>query len=91
MPWYVVNGMSVHLKLSGKAKRSPPAQCVARVKRDGRAARCCGISTLLCDWPVEGGTCDAPLCPEHGVEVARDRHFCPTHLAQHRAAEPELF
>ncbi len=91
MPWYVVNGCPVHLKLSGKAAKNPPSQCVARVERDGRPAKCCGISTLLCDWPVDGGTCDAPLCAEHGVEVGRDRHYCPRHAAAAREREPELF
>lgn len=37
------------------------------------------------------GTCDAPLCADHATEVGRDRHYCPRHLAEHRAAEPELF
>ena len=91
MPWYVVNGCPVHLKLSGKAKRNPPAQCVARVERDGRPAKCCGISTLLCDWPVDGGTCDAPLCAEHGHQVGADRHYCPRHRAEQLRAAPELF
>lgn len=91
MPWYRVNGMAVHLKLSGKAAKNPPAPCCARVERDGKPVRCCGISTILCDWPVGLGTCDAPLCPEHAHETARDRHLCPVHLAEHRAATPELF
>lgn len=92
MPFYVVNGCTVHVKLSGKARRNPPKPCVARVEREGRPARCCGISTILCDWPLEaGGTCDAPLCPEHAVEVGRDRHYCPAHAALHREREPELF
>jgi hypothetical protein len=92
VPWYVVNGCPVHLKLSGKAKKNPPKPCCARVERDGRAARCAGISTLLCDWPVDGGgTCDAPLCPEHATEVGRDRHYCPAHRARQLADAPELF
>ncbi len=91
MPWYIVNGCPVHLKLSGKAAKNPPAPCVARVDRDGRAAKCCGISTLLCDWPVDGGTCDAPLCEEHAHQVATDRHYCPRHRAEQLRAAPELF
>lgn len=91
MPWYIVNGNRVHLKFSGKSARNPPAPCCARVERDGRAARCCDISTILCDWPLEaGGTCDAPLCTAHGAEVGRDRHYCPKHAAIAREREPEL-
>lgn len=91
MPWYVVNGTSVHLKLSGKAAKSPPTQCVARVERDGGPAKCCGISAFLCDWPVDGGTCDAPLCEEHAHQVAADHHYCPLHHAAQQRQAPELF
>lgn len=91
MPFYVVNGCPVHIKLSGKAARNPPAPCVARVERDGHEQRCRGISSFLCDWPVDGGTCDAPLCAEHAHQVGRDRHYCPTHAALHSVREPELF
>lgn len=91
MPFYRVNGMMVHLKLGGKLAKSPPAPCCARVEIDGRAQRCMGISSRLCDWPCDGGTCDTPLCEEHGVEVSADRHYCPFHLATAREREPELF
>ncbi len=54
--------------------------------------QCCGISTLLCDWKLEaGGTCDAPLCEAHGVQVGDDLHLCPIHDKQRRDTEPELF
>lgn len=34
----------------------------------------------LCDWPLEGGgTCDAPVCPDHATEVGPDRHLFPLH------------
>jgi hypothetical protein len=87
MPFYRFNGGMVHIKLSGKQK--PPKACVARLE-DGQ--QCCGISTLLCDWKLEaGGTCDAPLCEEHGVQVGDDLHLCPIHDKRRREAEPELF
>lgn len=39
-----------------------------------------GISSLLCDWPLEdGSTCDAPLCNEHALAIGPDRHLCPLH------------
>lgn len=56
-----------------------------------RVARCRAISTFACDWPVEDGTCDAPLCPEHAHAIGPDRHLCPLHLRMHRERTPELF
>lgn len=88
MPFYRVNGMTVHIKMSGKA----PAQCVAPIDLDGKRVRCCGISAFLCDHEMDsGGTCDAPLCAEHATQVGRNRHLCPRHEAERRAAEPGLF
>jgi hypothetical protein len=100
MPYYRVPGAGmVHLNLSGKARKNPPAPCCAKVPRsvfpghetdEGKPVRCMAISTFLCDWPVEGGTCDAPLCAEHATEVGKDRHLCPVHLQQQRESGPEL-
>lgn len=86
MPWYRVNGMPVHIKLAGKAKRNPPKPCAARIPSNepGKVdMRCCGISTLLCDHQLDDGTtCDAPLCAEHAVEIGPDKHLCPRHAAK---------
>lgn len=91
MPFYVVkiNGEEVrmHLKLSGKA----PSPCRAPVQREGRTCYCMGIGSLLCDFPVGEATCDMPLCTEHGIEVGKDRHYCPKHKAEADSAAPELF
>lgn len=92
MPFYRIGGSMAHLKLSGKGSKNPPAPCCAPMLLDGKRVRCCAVSTLLCDWPLEGGgTCDAPLCPEHGTEVAPDKHLCPRHLAQRDREAPQLF
>lgn len=94
MPFYRVGGHMAHIKLSGKGAKNPPAPCCARIPSNAGAkqeVRCMAISSLLCDWPVDGGTCDAPLCEEHGAEVRKDRHYCPTHLALHALAVKELF
>ena len=89
MPWYIVAGNPVHLNLG---RRAGPPQCVARVERDGKIAKCCGISGFACDWEYDDGrTCDAPMCAEHANEIGRNKHLCDLHLAQHRAAKPELF
>ena len=57
--------------------------------------RCaCGVfSSLQCDAPTHrrSGTCDRHLCAACAVEVGLDRHLCPTHQAQQRQVEPELF
>lgn len=89
MPFYRMHGMTVHLNLGGRARKNPPKQCVARLST---GEKCCGISTLLCDWKLEeGGTCDAPLCAEHGVAIGPDQHLCPIHERQRRETTPELF
>lgn len=88
MPYYRMHGLMVHLKLSGKAAKNPPAPCCARIELNGTKQSCMAISSVLCDFPLEsGGTCDAPLCEEHAHQVGPDRHLCPIH----RALQPELF
>lgn len=89
MPFYRFNGLTVHVKLSGKGSKRPPAPCCAKLST---GERCCAISVLLCDWKLgDGSTCDAPLCDAHGVVIGPDKHLCPIHDRQRREAEPELF
>jgi hypothetical protein len=96
MPWYRVNGIAMHLKLSGRAAKNPPAPCRAFILGDGSSSmRCCGISLFLCDFKLlTGGTCDMPLCSEHATEVGRDTHLCPEHAprrAELAGDQPGLF
>lgn len=49
----------------------------------GRNYRC-GFCTLAgglqCDWKTsQTKTCDAYICPEHALEVAKDKHLCQVH------------
>lgn len=81
----------MHIKMTNTKKRPAPAPCVATIVLDGKACRCLAMSSILCDWPVEGGTCDAPLCEEHAQAIGPDQHFCPIHLAKMREQTPELF
>lgn len=43
----------------------------------------CGrVAELLCDWKVKrkrSGTCDRPICKQHALEVAPDKHLCQEH------------
>lgn len=91
MPFYKVNGMVVHVKLSGK--RRPPAPCIARVGFSAAAAEvdhCNAISAFLCDWKLSTGkTCDAPLCESHANQIGKNRHLCPDHFAQHTHQSPQ--
>ena len=82
MPFYVVNGLRMHLNIRGK-KAPPP--CKAIVERRGIKCHCSGISSILCDWPVEAGTSDMPMSEEHAHEVGPDRHLCPIHAERQRA------
>lgn len=53
------------------------------------AKRCtCGSgrpATLLCDWKVEGGTCDARLCEACTHVPAPDKDLCPKHASEWKA------
>lgn len=94
MPFYRLGDSMMHVKFGGKLAKNPPAPCCAR--RDSKwvgkpEVRCMAMSAFLCDWPVDGGTCDAPLCEEHAHQVAADRHYCPRHRAEQLRAVPELF
>lgn len=61
---------------------------------DRRRRRYCGwcraLASLQCDWKTgktrkgQTKTCDAYLCPQHGQEVAPEKHLCPTHQAAYR-------
>lgn len=49
-------------------------------------AACGGASGFQCDWKTAPGkTCDAHICAEHALQVATDKHLCPTHQAAYRA------
>ncbi len=87
MPFFRMGNTMVHVKLSGKAKRMKP--CCARLEN---GHQCQAMSSLLCDWKLEGGgTCDAPLCEAHGTQVGEDLHLCPIHEKRRREDTPELF
>lgn len=91
MPFYRVGGLFMHVKFSGRARRNPPAQCVATIWLEGRQAKCCDISAYLCDWKLpDGQTCDAPLCQPHANLVGPNRHYCPKHQAEQLATQPQL-
>jgi len=96
MPTYRHGSGFMHLKMTNTAKRPAPAPCCARIPRGspaiGATMRCCAISSVLCDHVLlDGSTCDAPLCVDHAHEIEHDKHLCPTHLAERRDNEPELF
>lgn len=43
----------------------------------------CGrVCDYLCDWKVrekKSGTCDAPICTKHALQVGPEKHLCPQH------------
>lgn len=49
--------------------------------------RCgCGRpADLLCDWKVEGGTCDQPICNRCTMSPAPDKDLCPAHAVDFKA------
>lgn len=52
-----------------------------------RAKKCaCGRpATILCDYPVNGGTCDRACCTFHRVNVGPDRDYCLEHARRRPA------
>jgi hypothetical protein len=69
--------------------------CLKMGVGNGKFAIICGVrglkpkfcacgreSHLLCDWKVKdkkSGTCDAPICDQHALQVGTDKHLCPLH------------
>lgn len=49
--------------------------------------RCgCGRpADLLCDWMVDGGTCDQPVCDRCTTSPAPDKDLCPAHADEFKA------
>lgn len=83
MPFYKINGMSVHIRGS---KKLPPG-CRAGVGIESVAA-CLAPSGYQCDWDIGSGkTCDRHLCAAHAHQVAKNRHYCPAHFQEHTASQ----
>jgi hypothetical protein len=88
MPFYRINGMSVHMQ-----GRTLPKPCVALVgvAQPGKPQSVCmDMSEFLCDWPIDGKTCDRALCEAHAKQVGKNKHYCPEHFLEHMSAEKQL-
>lgn len=55
----------------------------SRGNRQPRLACCVGgcesTGAYLCDFPVDGGTCDVAMCRRHAKLVKHATHYCPEH------------
>ncbi len=103
MPFYRINGMTVHIKGTKRACPPPCAEAVGLRTSDGQAMQICGAPpNYQCDWPMPEGTspgrghrktCDRHLCAAHANQVGRNKHYCPEHHLQHldSQAQPGLF
>ena len=60
--------------------------CGDRVKLR-RCVGCGKTAALLCDYPRDEKTCDAPICASCAREVGEDRHHCPTHAKEEPAGK----
>lgn len=75
--------MCEHLKLPG----FDGTVIVCGLRRTSPHCRVCGRTVEFeCDWKVPNkvpnkltGTCDAPLCRIHALQVGPGKHLCPTH------------
>lgn len=44
-----------------------------------RCRWCANACTKLCDFPINGKTCDAPMCGSHAKHVSYEVDYCPDH------------
>ncbi len=80
MPWYRVNGLMVHIRMTNTRKRPAPAPCLAQIEVDGKRTPCFGISVATCDFKLsDGRECNMPLCDAHAAEIGENQHRCPKH------------
>lgn len=72
------------IKLSGA-----PLQTVIVCSRGNRGRRCCACTLaggFQCDWKIsDSKTCDAFICPDHALQVDKDKHLCPEHQEAYKA------
>lgn len=55
---------------------------VCSTRKRQRCTSCGRSASLLCDWKVEGGTCDQPICARCTTSPAPDKDLCPSHAAK---------
>lgn len=81
MPWYRVDGVANLVHLRGT--KLPPA-----CRQDDGCQRCMRTAGYLCDFPIGPGTCDAPICERHAIDVGfgPEIHYCPRHARETREA-----
>lgn len=52
-------------------------------RRPNKSCVICGATaTRLCDWLLDPGTCDRPLCDEHAHRAVGGVDYCPEHYAE---------
>lgn len=88
MPTYRTTYGWLHIKMTNTKKHPAPKHC--RCELGPGLGICAAMSVILCDYPVDGHTCDMPLCADHAHEVGLDLHYCPRH-ANSAPQQPELF
>lgn len=53
--------------------------CGTRGRRPIKCCQCGRPGDRLCDWKVEGGTCDKPICRGCSTSPKRGKDLCPAH------------
>lgn len=66
-----LNGVTAIVCSRGRRGGSPPT-----------CRWCTAPSSRLCDAPVKGRTCDAPMCRVHATAIGQGRDMCPDHVSQ---------
>lgn len=69
--------MCEHIKLPGGV-----TAIVCGVRHNTKFCACGRPADMLCDWKVSGkrsGTCDRPICRDHALQVAPEKHLCQEH------------
>lgn len=94
MPFYRINGMTVHVR--GSKKLSPACSASVGLRTsDGLAMYICAApSGYQCDWDMgKSRTCDHHVCEAHAHQIGHNKHYCPAHYRDHldNQSQPGLF
>ena len=89
MPFYRINGTTVHMR----GTKLPPAcsAAVGLLTSDGAPMSACAApSGYQCDWMIGNGlTCDLHICQAHAYQVGKNKHYCPAHHLEHFYHPPQ--
>lgn len=90
MPFYRINGMTVHVRGSKKLPKPCSAAVGLQTSAGAPMSACAAPSRYQCDWMIGNGlTCDRHICEAHAHQVGKNKHYCPVHRQEHFDQQPK--